>query len=336
VARITSVIAASHSPFLFEPVQWWNRTHASRVASGGYAPGLPVDGEAQNAQKHARTVAAYQTLAKVFQRARPDVMLVFGDDQEEQFTSRNHPAFAVYVGGRFEGFKAVAYEQFTPPRKLKPKTPEHWTAVDTHQPLARAVLKGLFDEGFDPAYMTELPNEDFGMGHAFMRPTGRLTEGRFDVPMVPVLVNGLYAPQPSAARCVAAARAIRKAVQAWPEDLSVAVLGSGGMWHTPGSKESYLDEAFDRSILHYLEKGDADGMARYFDAWKPPAEREGLRCFDSFSSRTGVPGGIGSGSGEVRNWIMAAAVADRPGRIVDYVPVYTSPCGMGFAYWDMD
>jgi hypothetical protein len=31
---------------------------------------------------------------------------------------------------------------------------------------------------------------------------------------------------------------------------------------------------------------------------------------------------------------MAAAIAGRPGVVVDYVPVYASPCGMAFAYWD--
>jgi hypothetical protein len=50
---------------------------------------------------------------------------------------------------------------------------------------------------------------------------------------------------------------------------------------------------------------------------------------------TNVPGGIGSGTGETRNWIIAAAVADgQPGTVVDYVPVHASPCGMGFAYWE--
>ena len=47
--------------------------------------------------------------------------------------------------------------------------------------------------------------------------------------------------------------------------------------------------------------------------------------------------GVGSGVGETRNWLVAAAVADGVGgSVVDYVPVYASPCGMGFAYWDMN
>jgi hypothetical protein len=31
---------------------------------------------------------------------------------------------------------------------------------------------------------------------------------------------------------------------------------SGGLWHTPGAKEAYLDEDFDRTLLSYLEVGE--------------------------------------------------------------------------------
>lgn len=51
---------------------------------------------------------------------------------------------------------------------------------------------------------------------------------------------------------------------------------------------------------------------------------------------TGMTGGPGSGTGETRNWLIAAAVVDGMApTFLDYVPVYASPCGMGFAYWDL-
>lgn len=331
MARITAVIATSHSPFLFEPVSWWDATHGRR----SYAPGVPVDDAAQNALKYERIQAGWAKLREVFQAARPDVMLVFGDDQEEQFDLRNHPAFAVYVGARFEGYKAVRYEGALGARTWKPKVSEHWTGIDTRPELAKAVLHGMMAAGFDPAFMLELPNQEIGMGHAFMRPAGPLTGGRFDVPMVPVLVNCLYAPQPTAARCVSAARAVRRAVEAWPEDISVAIVGSGGLWHTPGAPESYLDEEFDKEIVRLLQAGNVDALAAYFDGWKPRPEVAQLRCLEQFAGGTGMQGGIGSGSGETRNWIMAAAIADRPVVMVDYIPLHASPCGVGFAYWDM-
>jgi 3-O-methylgallate 3,4-dioxygenase len=45
-----------------------------------------------------------------------------------------------------------------------------------------------------------------------------------------------------------------------------------------------------------------------------------------------------AGTSEIRNWIITAAAADRPATVVDYVPCYRIPtgigCGMGFAYWE--
>ncbi len=332
MAHICSVIATSHSPFLFKPQEWWNQVRDARPRTVVN----PVDSDADNALKLGRTRTAMSRLREVFQRAKPDVAVVFGDDQEEQFGLRNLPAFAIYAGGDFEGYRELAYAGVPGSRQLLPRIAENWTRVPARPDLARAVLHEMLRSGFDPAFMLALPNETHGMGHAFMRPIGNLTAGRFDVPVLPVMVNCFYAPQPTAVRCVAAARTIAKAIESWPADIRVAVVGSGGLWHTPGAQDAYIDEEFDRAILEGLQEGDADRMAEYFDRWRPRAELEHLRCYESFSGGTGMAGGIGSGAGETRNWIMAAAIADRRGEVVDYVPVYASPCGMAFAYWIFD
>jgi len=330
MARICTIIATSHSPFLFKPREWWNSVRDARPRTALN----PVDSDEDNASKLMRTRLAMAELRSVFQRARPDVVVVFGDDQEEQFRLTNLPAFAVYAGEDFEGYRELAYAGVPGSRELLPRSAETWVKVPARPDLARALLAGWQRSGFDPAFMLALPNETHGMGHAFMRPVGNLTGGRFDVPVVPVMVNCFYAPQPTAARCVAAARAIREIIESWPDELRVAVVGSGGLWHTPGAPDAYIDEEFDRAILDGLQKGDADRMADYFDRWRPPAAHAQLRCYESFSGGTRSAGGIGSGAGETRNWIMAAAVGDRPGVLVDYVPVYASPCGMAFAHWN--
>ena len=77
-------------------------------------------------------------------------------------------------------------------------------------------------------------------------------------------------------------------------------------------------------------------MARFFDEYPVlPGDRSqdvGARG----RGATGMPGpgGPQGGTRETCNWIAAAAVADgKPATIVDYVPVYASPIGAGFAYW---
>ncbi len=44
--------------------------------------------------------------------------------------------------------------------------------------------------------------------------------------------------------------------------------------------------------------------------------------------------GLQGGTRETSNWIAAAAMAGKPATVVDYVAVYSSPIGCGFAYWD--
>ncbi len=43
------------------------------------------------------------------------------------------------------------------------------------------------------------------------------------------------------------------------------------------------------------------------------------------------------GTSEIRNWIVTAAAADRPAKMVEYSPLYRTTngvgCAMGFATW---
>ena len=137
-----------------------------------------------------------------------------------------------------------------------------------HPELGVAILTGLMKRGFDPAFCMDMPKPEHGIGHAILRPAESLTDMRR--PIVPVLLNCYYAPQPTAQRCYEFGKALREAIEEAPQDLRVAVVGSGGLWHTPGAKDAYLDEDFDREMLKYLEAGDIKGMAEHFDNYHIP------------------------------------------------------------------
>ncbi len=192
--------------------------------------------------------------------------------------------------------------------------------------------------GFDPAFCMDMPKPEEGLGHAFLRPTESVTD--LKTPVVPVLTNCYYAPQVTAMRSYQLGKAVREIIDAHPSDLRVAVLGSGGLWHTPGAKGAYLDEDFDRGMLAYMQDGDIRGMAQYFDGYEIPKEDLSQPLKERGKDATGMPrvsGGPQGGSRETCNWVAAAAVVEgRPPTIIDYVPVYASPIGTGFAYWDGD
>lgn len=335
MATICAVICASHSPFLYAQPEEWEAARLSRSSSGGFAPGVPQDSAEQNKAKHERCVRAFEVLRQQLREARPDVLLIFGDDQLEQFDFGNLPAFCAFVGDRISGYRISPYFGLPVgrPRPTRPQTAEHWVTLQGHPELARTLVTELVARQFDMAFSTTAG--DRGIGHAFTRPLESLAPGAA-IPVVPFYINCYYGPQPTAQRCYELGRAIREIVDAWPADVRVGVIGSGGLWHTPMARSAYIDQAFDREILAALARGDARAMARTFDARRPeydPADAEQVK---RVSGGSGMVLGLGSGSGEIRNWIAASAVVDgTPGTVVDYIDINASPVGAGFAYWDL-
>ena len=314
MATLVGVLNMAHSPFCYMPPERWNEVRASRSLRAD----VPLDDLETNRQKAARIRAAFATLRDKLAAAAPDAIVIFGDDQLECFDFRNYPSFAVYVGERFSGALAAGGS----------------AEVAGHPGLAVALLTGLMKRGFDPAFCQDLPKPDRGIGHAFLRPAESLTD--FKTPIVPVFLNCYYAPQPTAMRCYELGVAVREAIAEHPGDLRVAVVGSGGLWHTPRAPDAYLDEQFDRALLDHMTAGDARGMARHFDAYQVPAGDRSQAMGERSKSVTGMPGASGpqGGTRESCNWIAAAAVAEsQRATVVDYVPVYASPLGAAFTYW---
>jgi hypothetical protein len=332
MATLVSVLNTAHSPFCYMTPEDWTAVRARRKLRED----VPVDDLATNQQKAQRVQRGFATLRQKLVEARPDVLVIFGDDQRECFDFTNFPAVGMYVGAEFPG--DPPYDESTadfflgrsPRESNKPKI-----RMQGDPELAVSLLTGTMQRGFDPAFLMDMPKADHGMGHAFMNPAGSLTD--LSIPIVPVLLNCYYAPQITAKRCYELGKAIREVIEEHPADLRVAVIGSGGLWHTPGAPNAWLNEDFDRALLQCMEAGDARGMADCFDHYTPPADDLSQDISQRARQATGMPGpgGPQGGTREACNWVAAAAVADgASATVVDYIPIYASPIGAGFAYWD--
>ncbi len=169
-----------------------------------------------------------------------------------------------------------------------------------------------------------------------MNPARSLTDLR--TPIVPILINCFYAPQPSAARCCQLGRAVREILESYPDSLCVALIGSGGLWHTPQKPDAWLNEEFDETLLAHMAKGDIRAMAAYFDDYRIPEGDASQDIGTPGKDVTGMPafGGPQGGTREICNWIAAAgAVEGTTATIVDRVPVYASPVDATFAYFNL-
>ena len=343
MAKLVGVFGTSHTPFCYMPPENWNAIRATRALRSD----VPMDDLETSRKKFDTIQAAFGKLRTKMAELEPDVIIVIGDDQMECFDFKNFPSFAVYLGETFEGFvsspAALAHDAFqsvgvTPPpeaaKLIEGAGPPTRATLKGHPALGATLLTSLVKHDFDPAFSLEMPNPDFGLGHAFMRPSETLTD--MQTPILPVLTNCYYAPQITARRSHQLGLAIRNAIAEHPEDLRVAVVGSGGLWHTPARKDAYLGEDFDRKQLELMAAGDSKGAAEYFDSYSAPEGDLSQAPQPRGGASTGMPlsNGPQGGTRETCNWIAAAAVAGKPASFVEYVPVYASPIGCGFAYWD--
>ncbi len=95
---------------------------------------------------------------------------------------------------------------------------------------ANIIISGLTERGFDITAVKTLVGEQFE-GHAYSFIHRRFMR-KHVVPIVPVFLNTYYPPnQPTPRRCQNMGIAIRELVNAFPQDIRVGILASGGLSH---------------------------------------------------------------------------------------------------------
>jgi protocatechuate 4,5-dioxygenase beta chain len=73
------------------------------------------------------------------------------------------------------------------------------------------------------------------------------------VRLVPVCVNTVQFPLPSAVRCYKLGEAIGRALEAWESDAKVLLIGTGGLSHQlDGARAGFINKQFDREFLRSL------------------------------------------------------------------------------------
>ncbi len=326
MATMIGTFFHSHGGTTSLPPELWSERRNSRPIRED----VPVESLETNTAKAARTHEGFRVLREKVTEARADALVVFSDDQLECFDFNNYPAFAVYVGEEFR--KSPREPRFAEIGRHA----EPGYAFTGHPGLATAILTGVMARGFDPAFCMDMPKPDRGLAGGIIRSAEELTD--FTMPVVPIMMNLYFAPQVTGMRSYQLGKAVREAIEEFPEDLRVAVAASGGLWHTPGMPGAWLNTEFDRLMLSYLATGDARGMAEQFDAYVIPDDDTSQDMTQRARVITGMPspGGPALGTRETCAWIAAAAVTEgRPTTIVDYIDVYASPVGNAFAYCEV-
>jgi 2,3-dihydroxyphenylpropionate 1,2-dioxygenase len=209
-------------------------------------------------------------------------------------------------------------------------------------PLAWAVHEGLTGAGFDLSLSYALT-----VDHGIVQSYEMLTGGT--VPLVPLVVNTAAPPLPSPARCVALGRALGAALRSAAVPGRVLVAASGGLSHWLPSNDP-RDPAVAGERRDALIHGRADVRA-FAAAREPrvramggdPAARVNAEWDAWFLARLAeddagavaelghdeLEATAGTGSHEVRCWLVGQVAAGAPLAWSSYEPVPEWITGMG-------
>jgi protocatechuate 4,5-dioxygenase beta chain len=168
---------------------------------------------------------------------QPDVAIVFYNDHGLNFFLDALPTFAVGAAAEYrnedEGWGIPALGAYRGDARLS------WH-----------VIERLVEAEFDVTSCQRML-----VDHAFSLPLKLLWPDAAACPVrtVPIAINTVQHPLPSAKRCLALGRAVGRAIEAWPEDANVLIVGSGGLSHQlDGRRAGFINKPFDLMCLERL------------------------------------------------------------------------------------
>lgn len=212
MARITGGVTTSHVP----------------------AMGAAIDRGETKSDYWAPVFAGYEWSKKWIAENLPDVVVLVYNDHASNFSLEVLPTFAIGCAEYFE----VADEGFGPrPVPL----------VYGHADLACHIAEKTILDEFDITICNKLD-----VDHGLTVPLSLLfgQPEAWPVRVIPVAVNVVEYPQPTANRCYELGKSIRRAVLSYDEDLNVQVWGTGGMSHQlQGARAGFINSAFDHDFL---------------------------------------------------------------------------------------
>jgi len=227
-----------------------------------------------------------------------DVLVMFDSDHLNTFFFDNLPALAVPVAA-----SATGTNDGTPGMSNR--------TVPLAAELGGEVLARLTAQDYFPARTARL-----SLDHSVMVPLHFLDPDERRT-LLPIYLNGLAPPLPSAARCLALGADVRAVVEAWDSPLRVALVASGSFSLEVGGPRiadnaiaGVPDVEWVRHVSQRLRKGQTEELVA-----------------EATTDRMRAAGNVG---GELLNWIaLLGAVGERPVEVLEQ----QAHLGHSYAAW---
>ncbi len=223
----------------------------ARIIAGVATSHVPAIGAAMDLGKTEepywkRVFSGYEPSKEWIKKLNPDVAIIVYNDHASAFSVDLIPTFALGCAAEF------------------PPADEGWgprpvPSVPGHPKLATHIAQSVILDEFDLTICNKME-----VDHGLTVPANLLF-GKVDkwpCPIIPLAVNVVQFPPPTGNRCYQLGKAIRKAVESYPEDLKVVIFGTGGMSHQiSGPRAGFINSEFDKRYLDGLTK-DPVGLTK--------------------------------------------------------------------------
>ena len=209
---------------------------------------------------------------------KPDVAVVIYNDHGLNFFLDKMPTFSVGA--------APSYRN----------ADEGWGLADMapfqgNQDLSWHLINSLVNEEFDITTCQEML-----VDHAFCLPMALLwpdadARGRWPVTTVPVCLNTVQFPLPTAARCYKLGEAIGRAVASWDSDARVVIIGTGGLSHQlDGQRAGFINKQFDLQFMDSLVRDPAWATRFSIHELVEKVGTQGIELLMWLTTRAAMPG----------------------------------------------
>ncbi|SFG45785.1 protocatechuate 4,5-dioxygenase beta subunit [Novosphingobium sp. CF614] len=180
------------------------------------------------------------------ERMKPDVVVSFSNDHGLNFFLDTMPTFAVGAAEEYhnadEGWGLPVYK-----------------TMRGHAALSWHVIEGLVADEFDVTTCQRML-----VDHALSIPFELAwpDAAQWPVRLVPIGINTVQHPLPSAKRCLALGRSVHRAIHSWPGGERVVVIGTGGLSHQlDGPRAGFMNKDYDRFCMDNLS-ADPEALTR--------------------------------------------------------------------------
>jgi len=203
------------------------------------AIGAAIDNNKMEEPYWKRVFSGFEPSQQWMRDTKPDVAIVVYNDHASAFSTDLIPTFALGTATEF------------------PPADEGWgprpvPVAKGHAQLATHIAQSLILDEFDMTIINEM-DVDHGLTVPLTLMFGQ--PDAWPCKIIPLPVNVVQFPPPTGNRCFNLGKAIRKAVESYPEDLKVVIFGTGGMSHQiSGQRAGLINSKFDHAFLDNLTR----------------------------------------------------------------------------------